>query len=207
VFIAYNNTFDDDQWTWRFYTFDFFALGIVVWYLYKTDACRNFFSSNLVFAASLTAFIIELPGLYRLLFDGELPGKGWQSDLVLVTTSFLFLSSVYSSWGQKVFANPVMRFFGIVSYSMYLLHYVLILPVLDYTGFLKAFGDSDFALFLCLLASILIGGGVSWLSYQYIEKPSRRYFRGLLSAPRESRPSVLPEPSRGVPLKSPQAAE
>jgi peptidoglycan/LPS O-acetylase OafA/YrhL len=207
VFIAYNNTFDDNDWTWRFYTFDFFALGVVVWYLYKTDACRSFFSSNLVFAASLTAFIIELPGLYRLLFDGELPGKGWQSDLVLVTTSFLFLSSIYSSWGQKVFANPVMRFFGIVSYSMYLLHYVLILPVLEYTGFFKAFGDSDFALFLCLMASILIGGGVSWLSYQYIEKPSRRYFRGLLSAPREGRPSVLPEPSRQIPLKGPQAAE
>jgi peptidoglycan/LPS O-acetylase OafA/YrhL len=148
-----------------------------------------------------------LPGVYRALFDGELPGKGWQSDLVVVTTSFLLLSSIYTSLGQKVFANPVMRFFGIVSYSMYLLHYVLILPVLEYTGFLKAFGDSDFDLFLCLVASIVIGGAVSWLSYRYIERPSRRYFRALLSAPRESRPSVLPEPSRGKPLKGPQAAE
>ena len=205
AYIALNNTFDDNDWPWRLYTFDFFALGIVVWYLYTSNTCREFFSSNWVFALSLTAFIIMLPGVYRALFDGELPGKGWQSDLVIVTTSFLLLSSIYTSLGQKVFANPVMRFFGIVSYSMYLLHYVLILPVLEYTGFLKAFGDSDFGLFLCLLVSILIAGLVSWLSYQYIEKPSRRYLRARLSVPQESRPSAMEEPSRGAPLKGPQA--
>ena len=115
----------------------------------------------------------------------------------------MLLSSIYTSLGQKAFANPVMRFFGIVSYSMYLLHYVLILPVLEYTGFLKAFGDSDFGLFLCLLVSILIAGLVSWLSYQYIEKPSRRYLRARLSVPQESRPSALEEPS--PPIKGPQA--
>jgi peptidoglycan/LPS O-acetylase OafA/YrhL len=207
VFIVYNNTFDDNDWTWRFYTFDFFALGIVVWYLYKSKACRGFFSSNLVFAAFLAAYVIELPGLYRLLFDGELPGKGWQSNLVLATTSILFLSSIYSSWGQKVFGNALMRFFGVVSYSMYLLHYVVVLPGLEYTGLLKPFGDSTFAVFLALLWSILVGAFISWLSYKYIEKPSRRYFRRLLSAPQESRTASLAEPAQEARSKSPQPAE
>jgi len=93
---------------------------------------------------------------------------GWHA-LVPVIGSLLVIQagSSYQTMVSKVLSIPPLVSIGLVSYSLYLWHW----PILVLTQYIGAIGQlSNWVLWLALMATFI----VSYASYQWIEKPFRR---------------------------------
>jgi peptidoglycan/LPS O-acetylase OafA/YrhL len=116
-------------------------------------------------------------------------------DLAMVPVVALLIIALSDTTARvaRVFANRIAVFFGNISYALYLLHF----PVLFIIGpsvakRLGALGDDAH------LATLLILGGLdialAWLSFRFVEAPSRRLVRNLLE-PRRRLGPISEEPS------------
>lgn len=73
-----------------------------------------------------------------------------------------------SRWGRRLFAGPVLVWTGLVSYSLYLWHYI-VLQVVNGSVPLAAMGLSPMQ--GVLLVSVPLALLVAWLSYRFVERP------------------------------------
>jgi peptidoglycan/LPS O-acetylase OafA/YrhL len=84
-------------------------------------------------------------------------------------------------WLDSIFSNPASRWIGDLSYGVYLIHLIVMLPV---CGLLATTfpGSSDFTRFLMALAlTIPITYSLAWLAYRFIEQPGIGWGRALAS--------------------------
>ena len=90
--------------------------------------------------------------------------------------------------------NPIARYIGKVSYSVYLLHFTiisLVILVLRSWPDLLTPGDWHFGLYL--MATLICCVAVSTVTYFLVEEPGKRLFVWLLTAPKRRPVSVIGE--------------
>jgi peptidoglycan/LPS O-acetylase OafA/YrhL len=90
---------------------------------------------------------------------------------VLVVSDRYYLSAILS-WGP-------LRWVGKISYSVYLLHYFVLLSLLSW---LPSSGSYLIGFSLVLAVTLL----VSWLSYKFVERPLQRVVLALLKSSKYS---------------------
>ena len=90
------------------------------------------------------------------------------------------------AWALKVLESPAFVAVGAVSYSLFLWHYPVILWLRE--NGLTAGGTAGLALNLLLVA--VVAGGLSALTYRYVERPALRHKRRGRRALTETDPPV-----------------
>lgn len=100
-----------------------------------------------------------------LLYDTQTPFPGVAAVPPVVGT-VLLLGASASVINRRFLSLPVMRFFGLISYSLYLWHW----PLISVTR-LVLVHEPSLVLRACLL---LVSIALAWASYRWIEQPFRR---------------------------------
>jgi peptidoglycan/LPS O-acetylase OafA/YrhL len=102
------------------------------------------------------------------------------SSFIFVATLSIIIIVFANGRGfiSKILKNKLLVYLGTISYSIYLVHFVLFYVVRDN---LKLFPNEGVALIIFLALVILF----SHLSYEFVEKPSIKYFRGFKNDERE----------------------
>ncbi|MEZ8013623.1 MULTISPECIES: acyltransferase family protein [unclassified Vibrio] len=100
------------------------------------------------------------------LINESLPFPSQWTLVPIVGTALIILSGS-SSWINKlVLMNPIVIWFGLISYPLYLWHW----PILSFIEIIKDGDSHRDARLLAIVASIIL----AWLTYKLIEKPIRR---------------------------------
>ena len=79
--------------------------------------------------------------------------------------AFIIASSAQSWFNRTVLANPVMVWFGLISYPLYLWHW----PLLSFANIIQAGSPSRGVRIALVILSVLL----AWLTYIFVEKPIR----------------------------------
>lgn len=115
--------------------------------------------SNLI---SIFGALLMVGGIALLSKELDFPGW-WASIPVLGAT--LVIATGQTSWiGKKILSHPILIWFGLISFPLYLWHWPLL-------SFARILGDPPRLLVLALIFASIV---LAWLSYNYIEKPIRR---------------------------------
>lgn len=148
-----------------------FMTGMIAYYLYQNKKLIYFLSKDIIGLASIILLATALSNQIN--------------DLVYIPL-FMILLLCFAGNNQilsKIFTLKPFQFVGKISYSIYMLHYILIftvlLPALDlmrfnYTGPGSLNPKLSIGLSLCLMFLILVVL-FSSLSYDLIEKPFRNW--------------------------------
>jgi peptidoglycan/LPS O-acetylase OafA/YrhL len=99
-----------------------------------------------------------------LLFDETYPFPGWIALIPSLGTAFVILAKNPPALGFAL-SNPLVRYVGLISYSLYLIHWPVLVFVRLQNG---AFTVRSFTLSLVLIL------GLSVLQYHFVETPLRR---------------------------------
>ena len=137
------------------FRFGEFAIGALLWFLPAAPR----YVADIGFSVGLIAIAASIH-----LFDSTTPFPGVSALIPCIGTFLMMWSS--SSRLVGLTGNPVMSWIGRISYSVYLIHWPLLVFVL-YSG---EGLPSPVETALLLLASFLLG----WLSYVFVEQPFRR---------------------------------
>lgn len=109
-----------------------------------------------------------LPAVQRH-FGVELPKSGWESYSYLLFVAISFILVIECRSMQRIFEAKSMRFLGKISFSVYLMH-LLVLNGMEYYGWLQpSLGSFLMAMLLVVL--------LSTLTYSFIENPLRYWIR------------------------------
>ena len=149
----------------------FFLIGMIVSFSLSQGVRGGRLAWNAAFVVAGVGFVLCIPQVALTLFGVEYPGL-WKSPIHVVVLTALLGSSLLSSLARGLLGGRVGRFFGDISYSVYLLH----LPLL---GWLKGVEPlrSHTDLFGLVFLSALIA--LSALSYRFLEAPARRRINAL----------------------------
>jgi peptidoglycan/LPS O-acetylase OafA/YrhL len=151
--------------------------------------------AKMAFWLSLLLFVGSFPTMPGILVNGpewltsnNLAGPGsdpWSSPFYLLTTTLLFVTAVIARpW---IFTNRVAVFLGQVSFSVYLLHYVVLFNVKRLLHFSPPLTGIVLSLALTLL--------LATLCYLGIETPAKNFIRRL----GRTVPAMISEPAQGSP--------
>jgi peptidoglycan/LPS O-acetylase OafA/YrhL len=165
-----------------------FIVGVLAARLHRSPRFEQFsrsrFAPDIAMVVSLTALLVllrwcsesALLAVIRLPLYHSVEAVAWAAVMLSVL-------ALRSQW-RLLFINPVLAFFGKISYSVYLVHspimFKLLLPMVMRNEF-------DW---LKVLSSFPIIIAVSVLSYQVIERP----FLSLKTAANAQRPQATPPP-------------
>lgn len=123
----------------------------------------------------LFIFINNLP-LALALSDLYEPLSRLTGLQAMSSIAFVLLILSLSLNPNRLIVNGFTRFFGTISYSLYLIHPFIVEPlkpvyacIYDHTIY-----STDLSLFLCILLTLLIATPVSLLAYHLIETPGIR---------------------------------
>lgn len=92
--------------------------------------------------------------------------------LLSCASVMLVVGAVLSSRSKSALENPVIRFLGKISYSVYLCHLLVLFSVVHLLG--------SYKLSLAILLAGMMILPVSYLAYRYVELPSIRFGRALV---------------------------
>ena len=123
--------------------------------------------NNLKAALGLTLIVFSVVGLRQ---NFAYPG-GWA--VLPVGGAFLLIAAGPTAWlNRRLLANPVLVWFGLISYPLYLWHW----PLLSFLYIIKS-GNSSL---LLRCAAVLLGIVLAWLTWRFVERPIRQTRRGAL---------------------------
>jgi len=111
--------------------------------------------------------------------------------LAEIAFALLLYSVTVTSWPLRhALKHPVCVWLGDISYSFYLLHLLVLVPVVaflvHYPAFLQASRGSRFAVALIASAALIVP--LSWLCYRVIERPGIALGKSLLAMGRRQCP-------------------
>ncbi|MDD3019925.1 MAG: acyltransferase [Alphaproteobacteria bacterium] len=157
----------DSQHRWHFYMISFYAgLSVLYWGRplanYVTQMKQQFFW-GLVLLLAVGFYLM------RFLMDGDMYGNPWMSlwETLMVTPLVAIIYYVpdrFSHLGKQIF-----QFFGDISFSLYLTHFVLMTAT--YNIMILTFGASLPVLLVYIVAIIPTAFFLAKLSYKYLEQP------------------------------------
>lgn len=145
---------------WSTHTLAFFLVGVAA----SRSVLRP--QSTALFLAALLLEFLMLGPVWESL--GNAPFNIWKSPTNLIAAGAVVLAATESTAAKYILGNPVMRFFGRISYSVYLLHWPIMSNMTIFTDIEKY---PVVYLILVALATIL----VATITYHLIEAPARRY--------------------------------
>jgi peptidoglycan/LPS O-acetylase OafA/YrhL len=162
--------------------FPIFLMGIAGYFIWKelmqrVDKRKELAIMLLVVAAAFYKSL--LPFNYSTIYQESLIGL------------LLLLSLALHPW--VLFVNPVTRFLGRISYSIYLLHFF---PCLYLQGVLSGF-SSITRLTLCFCGTLAITVPVAYVTWRWVEEPGIRAGRKLIGS--KLSPVSPPVPVSGAP--------
>lgn len=162
---------------WFFVQFPIFIMGIVSVFI-KDWVDRNIPLSK----HKKVSFFLVAAGVVFIL---TIPVKN--KTLYLTSIFFIPVLIGLSLYQWKVVVNKFMMFVGKISYSMYLIHFFVILVVrwfLDRFDIASKFDGHNYLYFItCLMVIFLISLPVSWISWRFIESPFITLGRKLIESP------------------------
>lgn len=132
-------------------------------FLCAPDRAIYFFRSR----RSLIGAVLIIVGIAEIDRGKSFPG--WWALLPTVGT-FLVISAGNQAWiNRVVLSNPLLTWFGLISYPLYLWHW----PLLTLAHILESGTPSP----KIRIFTIFLGVLLSWITYKYVEKPfrSKRY--------------------------------
>ncbi|TYA86783.1 acyltransferase family protein [Seonamhaeicola marinus] len=153
-----------------------FVAGMVVWQMYNKSKFKE------VLANGWVLLIFTLLSILSMQFS-------WYDTVTVVCFSVIILSIAYGSFRiNKFFSFKPLRLLGDWSFSIYLWHMILINLVRLYffcqlTEPAKKFllrpwqGEPAYVILLLLLVFLLLTSLVGWLSFKYIETPTRQWIK------------------------------
>lgn len=151
-----------------------FVLSKLVFFM--TGVLAGVLRSKLDIDIMLVCFLqlFSIVGLSLLLWMGDVNYRGsdfwsdWQ--WALVSGFFVYLVSYDSKWIESILGNRILRFFGDISFSLYLLHVPILYWVSKYIG-------TDM---LSIFTSLILISTLSYFTYRTVELPSGKYIKNLL---------------------------
>ena len=174
------------SYAWLPSQFPVFACGILAYFLVRELAGRRPDPSK-------GAALLAVAGM--TLFTAIGFGKhGWLPEHVCFALGFVPLVLGLKVLPTRLLVNPATRFLGRISYSVYLLHFAVLLLALNSLGvLLPAAWQRSLSAFLLLFAATLAGtSGLAWLTYRCVERPcvdlGSRLARHLASVRRDGTP-------------------
>jgi peptidoglycan/LPS O-acetylase OafA/YrhL len=125
-------------------------------------------------AAAVAAIVVAVATI-TLTVDGTIPER-WETTLIAIACGLLLALVVMPAPGARSrlvgsLDTPALIGAGLVSYSVYLWHYPVILWLRDH-GLTVGGGFGAFALNLGIVAGVV--GVLSWLTYSWVERPAMR---------------------------------
>jgi peptidoglycan/LPS O-acetylase OafA/YrhL len=143
---------------------------------------------------SMAVLVALIPSVASLIAGRELPYNAFHKQFTLfcLLWTIVLLATIHGSGGlRNLFAWPVLRFFGFISFSFYLLH-VIVLNVMNtvwhklpISNWLSPTVDQWIAEPLFGWSILAVTTAVSYVSYRLIEKP----LSSLKMPSRQTRPS------------------
>jgi len=158
----------------------FFPMGIICYLIYKyySPRIKHGYRAPIAFCMLSLSLIIlfliinNIPLSYKL-FDLYGPLAGITSLMNMSPIAIVLMVLSLSLAPNRLIVNRFTRFFGTISYSLYLTHPFIIEPlkpayhyIYSHTVYL-----ADISLFLCIILTIIIAAPISLLTYHLIETP------------------------------------
>ena len=169
----------------------FFISGILAYLVWRGDnfsTRRVLGSSIFIGVLSIAALLVYSPMVYTFLV--AIPGVMLGLYIWALVFAALILSICYSS--NPVVVNRVTRHLGRASFSMYLLHPLIIVASADLYKILdRALGVGVLGLVGRILWTLSVVSAVASLSYLVIEKPAMRFGRNVAKNYRARGSSVV----------------
>jgi peptidoglycan/LPS O-acetylase OafA/YrhL len=122
---------------------------------------------NVLFWSMLAIYFLSMPQIRRVLSMDW--GGIWDSPIYIVVIPAFLAVTLHAPVAERVLGNGFAKFFGNISYSVYLLH----MPVLHWLTALPALDHRGIFLVVFLIATTAI----AWLSFVLIERPARNFLR------------------------------
>lgn len=151
-----------------------FIAGMVVWQIYKFNTFKIVFSKSGVFVV-----LLLLSGLSMYL--------SWYDTITVFLFMMIILSSAYGNqFIDKLFSFKLLRKLGDWSFSIYIWHMVIINIVSFYfmldrdekvNGILRPINEDLWETRMAFAVFILSIVFIGFLSYKYIENPTRKWLR------------------------------
>jgi peptidoglycan/LPS O-acetylase OafA/YrhL len=160
-----------------------FPLGVICYLIYKSylPKMRREYRAPAAFSMLLLSLVI------LFMFINNLPLTLALSDLYeplsiltrlreMSSVAFVLLILSLSLKPNRLIVNRFTRFFGTISYSLYLIHPFIVEPLKPVYVYIygHTIYSTDLSLFLCILLTLLIVTPVSLLTYHLIETPGIR---------------------------------
>ncbi|WP_280952847.1 acyltransferase family protein [Mesorhizobium sophorae] len=131
-------------------------------------------SYNVPFVALLVLYVLSWPGMIDVL---ELPRSLFGGTLYLVYLPSLVLVSTASPLAQRLLGRGVLKWYGDISYSLYLLHLPIHVAIKMWTPISLLPKPIWFGLTLIVVTI------ASYCSFRYVETPLRRRISRLAPKP------------------------
>jgi peptidoglycan/LPS O-acetylase OafA/YrhL len=101
-----------------------------------------------------------------IFLDKARPFPGWWALLPTIGAALIIAGGPQSGFNRKALSHPVMIWFGLISYPLYLWHW----PLLSFAEIIQGAVPSAGIRFTAAAMSVLL----AWLTYVLLEKPIRR---------------------------------
>jgi len=149
-----------------------FALGFLLFYLIADTQYRAPRTAAIViFSAGIGLLLALTAASWRIPFFSTFPHPMIWKDL-LAGAGFVAIAYSLANWPTSVFINRPIRYLGKVSFSAYLVHFLVIFVCLRVFGPSVLSGISAIAAYILLFLSVtLITAAISSVTYSAIEKP------------------------------------
>ena len=169
-----------------------FGVGVAIAYLQRNGELR-FSRRNLVISAGLFAL-----GWYWIFVQGSVDPQLARVATYGLGAGLLIHAVVAAEMKGKSF-SPILQWFGEISYSLYIVHYLVVCWIASLAGlWLLSIPGT-------IIASILLSIGLAWLLHATIEAPLIRWGRDWSAMRRGRQPSDVPE--QAVAVRIPARAE
>lgn len=163
-----------------------FAIGILCYLIYKSHLPKV--KSEYRTPEALCMLSLSIIILFGLIDNIALYNLPEPLDILVnmntmspIAFSLMILS--LSLFSNRLIVNRITRFYGKVSYSLYLIHpffVVLMKPVYSYI-YAHTIISTDISLFFCFILTLLVLTPVSLLAYRFIESPGIMYGKRIIA--------------------------
>lgn len=148
------------------------VLGCLIWRKMGFRQSKMLGVSLLVGATVAAACVVYVPVVFTVLSAV----KGVRLDLYIWSIIFMMLILSISFWPNFVVVNKAMSHLGKISFSLYLLHPLVIIVLLDFYVLVRSrFGEGLANFIICAFMTLAFVAAAAFISYRFIEIPGMAY--------------------------------